>query len=247
MKEAEKRGHTLAPRDGRLFDDLPSVIVAAHELKAPLTLIRQLALSLESGTSLESSETQKLLRQITLVSEKALRLTTDLTRASRLEESLFTLEPLNPQRICEEVAHELTPLYRAHGREIRVGSVYRQLLAVANRDLLRRIILNFGDNALYYGAERTPVELQAGICRGAIRIKVRDFGPAIPVDLWGQLQASLGTNRQPLHSRPQSSGLGLFVAGQFAQAMRGRIGAIRHHDGASFYVDLMRSSQLSLL
>jgi K+-sensing histidine kinase KdpD len=76
---------------------------------------------------------------------------------------------------------------------------------------------------------------------------VRDFGPAVPTDLWQRLQSNLGTGAQTLHARPQSSGLGLFVAGQFASAMKGQIGATRHHDGATFYVDLMASSQLSLL
>ena len=33
----------------------------------------------------------------------------------------------------------------------------------------------------------------------------------------------------------------------FAEAMNGRIGAIRHKDGATFYVELQASQQLSLL
>ena len=90
------------------------------------------------------------------------------------------------------------------------------MLAVANRDLLRRIMLNFGDNAL-------------------------------PKDAWKRLQQSLGTDTQVLHSRPQSSGLGLYVAGQFADLMHGRIGATRHKDGATFYVEIDASTQLSLL
>lgn len=223
-------------------------MAAAHELKAPLALVRQLALTLEED-DYSQAERDRMLRQIALVSERALRLTTDLTRASRLEDSLFELEPLNPQQICEEVAHELTPLYKARGREIRVTSRYRPILAVANRDLLRRVVLNFGDNALHYGAENQPVELHAGKRESGskIRLGVRDYGPAIPVHTWQKLQASLGKGTQVLHARPQSSGLGLYVAGQFAQAMQGQIGATRHHDGTTFFVDITASRQLSLL
>lgn len=233
---------------GSLFGDLPFLVTASHELKAPLALVRQLALSLEAGAA-EADDQVRMLRQIILTSERALRLTTDLSRSAQLKDSLFDLEPINPQQLCEEVAHELTPLYAARGREIQVASHHRSILAVANRDLLRRIMLNFGDNALHYAASDTPVQLRARSHDGGkkIRLGVRDYGPAVPKDAWRRLEESLGTTRQALHSRPQSSGLGLYVASQFAHAMHGQIGATRHRDGATFYVDIDASTQLSLL
>lgn len=234
--------------DKLLFGDLSFAVTAAHELKSPLALIRQLALSLEVN-NVDDHERQRILRQITLVSERALRLTADLSRSARLEDSLFTLEALNPQQICEEVAHELAPLYAARGKAIRVTSRYRPVLAVANRDLLRRIMLNFADNALHYAGDGVTVELRASAKdQGAkIRLGVRDYGPEIPVNIWQTIEANLGTGRQALRGRPQSSGLGLYVAGQFAQAMQGSVGATRHRNGATFYVDVNASSQLRLL
>lgn len=241
----------LETQDGlpRKDGDLSFLLTAAHELKAPLALMRQLSLSLEAASGMTSDEQSRILRQITLTSERALRLTTDLTRTSRLEDSLFELEPLNPRQICEDVAHELSPLYKARNREIRVAARYRPILVVANRDLLRRIMLNFGDNALHYADEVSPVELKVQTVNGGskIRMGVRDFGPAVPADMWQRLQSNLGTGAQTLHARPQASGLGLFVAGQFALAMQGQVGATRHRDGATFYVDLMASTQMSLL
>lgn len=232
---------------GPYGDGLPFLVTASHELKSPLALVRQLSLALEAGMG-DEAERRRMLRQITLVSERALRLTTDLTRISRLEDSLFDVEPVNPQQICEEVAHELLPLYRAKGREIHVVSRYRPVLAVANRDLLRRIMLNFGDNALHYAAE-APVELRASVHSGGetVRLGVRDHGPAVSRSTWKSIQKNLGTDRQALHSRPQSSGLGLYIAGQFASAMQGQIGATRHRDGSTFYVEMRASTQLRLL
>ena len=241
-------GSETGSDDKLLLGDLSFAVTAAHELKSPLALIRQLALALEANT-INEEERQRILHQITLVSERALRLTTDLSRSARLDDSLFELEALNPQQICEEVAHELAPLYRARGRAIQVTSRYRPVLAVANRDLLRRIMLNFADNALHYAGDNTAVELHASIKNHGtkIRLGVRDYGPEIPVNIWQAIEASLGTGRQTLHGRPQSSGLGLYVAGQFAQAMQGNVGAIRHRGGATFYVDVNASSQLRLL
>jgi signal transduction histidine kinase len=241
-------GQRSSKQDGSLFGDLSFVVTAAHELKSPLALVRQLALTLESGL-VNPVEQARMLRQISLTSERALRLTTDLSKASRLEDSLFDMEPINAQQLCEEVASELTPLYAAKGRVIQVASHSRQILAVANRDLLRRIVLNFGDNALHYADSEAPVELRAKLYDGGrkIRIGVRDYGPALPHDVWQRLRGHMGTSTQTLHSRPQSSGLGLYVSCQFAQAMHGQVGATRHRDGATFYVDIDASTQLSLL
>lgn len=228
--------------------DLPALVAAAHELKAPLSLIRQLTLELESG-AVSQDDQQRLLRQITLTSERALRLTTDLTKAQRLNDSLFELEPINPQQLCEEVAHELAPLYAARGRTIRVATRTKPLLVVANKELLRRIILSFGDNALHYAESDEPIELKASsyLSGQKVRIGVRDFGPALASDAWKRLRGELGKNAQLIHARPASSGLGLYIASQFAQSMHGSIGATRHRDGATFYVTIDASTQLTLL
>lgn len=229
-----------------LFYDSPSLITAAHELKAPLALIRQLSLTLEQ-IDVSDAERIRMLQQVTLTSERALRLTADLTRSARLENALFELEPVNPQQLCEDIAHELTPLFTAHGRTIRVVSRRRPPLMVANRDLLRRIIMNFSDNALHYSDINGVVELSTQLIGGdVVRVGVRDYGPALPSDAWRTLIAKLQAP-QPVHARPQSSGLGLYIAGQFADVMDGAIGATRHRDGASFYVDMHASKQLRLL
>lgn len=232
--------------DGR--DEVTPLVAAAHELKAPLALMRQLALRLDDE-QLSVTERRRLLQQTVLTAERALRLTSDLTRSARLESALFELEPINPEQLCRDIVAELAPLFEAHGRDVQVKSRRHPLLLVANRDLLRRILLGFSDNALHYSTPGTAVALQIQALKraGVIRIGVRDFGPALSSDMWRQLQKKLRTAPQAIHARPESSGLGLYIASQFAEAMQGRIGAVRHKDGATFYVELQASSQLSLL
>jgi two-component system sensor histidine kinase SaeS len=225
------------------------VVGAAHELKAPLSLIRQLALRLDdTGVT---SEQQRLVHQLTLTTERALRLTTDMTKAARLQDAMFALEPLNPEQVCRDIIHELTPLFEAHGRQIAFGKARRlqSLLLVGNRDLLRRILTNFSDNALHYTDVGSIVQLQVTALKksGRVRIGVRDFGPALSPDMWKTLRRRIGVSAQSVSARPQSSGLGLYLAGQFAEAMDAEIGVTRHRDGATFYVDLQASQQMSLL
>lgn len=233
-------------QEGRTREPFRLPLAAAYELKAPLALVRQLSLALETGDYTDT-ERAVLQQRITLTAERALRLTTDLTRAERLDDGLFEIEPLNPIVLCEEVADELSPLYAAHNRTIDVKPHRRQLLGLANRELLRRILLNFTDNALHYSRD-APVYISAQQRqRGTvIRLGVRDYGPAVPANVWRRLMQDLG-RPQPLHNRPASSGLGIVVAHEFAAAMGASIGAVRHRDGVTFYVDIMTSTQLRLL
>ncbi len=234
--------------NGSLLDGLPSVIAAAHELKSPLALIRQLSLTLED-CPFSAEEQKRMLKQISLTSESALRLTSDLTRSVRLSDALFKLEPINPKQLCEDIIHELTPFFSAHDCKVRLKSRKHPLLLIANRDLLRRIIMNFSDNALHYTEENTTVEIQIAALAGGkkVRLGVRDYGPALSMDVLNSLQSRLVDASTTIHARPQSSGLGLYIARQFADAMNGNIGVKRHRNGSTFYVDLQASNQLSLL
>ena len=245
---------SLVKGDGdRLFSrpilsGLPSIVAAAHELKSPLALVRQLSLMLEDG-NVSVSDQKKMLRQISLTSERALRLTSDLTRSARLSDVLFELEPINPQQLCEDIIYELKPLFEAHNRNVRLRSRKHPLLIVANRDLLRRIIMNFSDNALYYSDVNSAIEIQINALKSGkiIRLGVRDYGPALSSDMWRSLQSKLASSSVAINARPQSSGLGIYISNQFADVMNGKIGITRHRDGSTFYVDLQASRQLSLL
>jgi signal transduction histidine kinase len=245
---SSRRGEHEQLDGGFLDGGVPSLIAAAHELKSPLALVRQLSLMLEAG-DVTAEETQRMLRQISLTSERALRLTSDLTRSARLKDALFELEPINPQQLCEDIVHELKPLFAAHGRSVELTGRKHPLLLVANRDLLRRIIMNFSDNALHYveGDGVVQIQIRALQSGSIIRVGVRDYGPALSSDMWRSLKAKLASAPQSIHARPGSSGLGLYIASQFADAMNGTIGVTRHRDGATFYVDLQSSRQLSLL
>jgi signal transduction histidine kinase len=234
--------------DGPLADGLPSIVAAAHELKSPLALMRQLSLSLEDN-NVSDADRKRMLRQITLTSERALRLTSDLTKSVRLEDAMFDLEPINPYQLCQDVAREISPLFAAHHRNIYVSSKRHSWLLVANRDLLKRIIMNFSDNALYYAEGAGDIEIKISTVNSGrqIRLGVRDYGPAVPKSIINKLKNNLSMGPAPIHTRPSSSGLGLYISSQFADAMNGKIGITRHRDGATFFVELQASSQLSLL
>ena len=224
-----------------------SFLVAAHEMKTPLSIIRQLSLTLnDDDTEISDDERSRILRQIDITSERALRLVQDLTKISKLEDTMFELEPINSKKICHDVVSEISDVFKLHNRVIRFKNVRKNELIVANYELLRSVLMNFSDNALYSSNEKTEVEIKVSNVGEKVRISVRDFGDELPLSIWRAVKKQ---NHQPVQasSRPQSSGLGIFIAQSFATAMGAKIGVIRHRNGSTFYIDLNRSGQLSLL
>lgn len=224
-----------------------SFLVAAHEMKTPLSIIRQLSLTLnDDDIQLTESEKSRILQQIDTTSERALRLVQDLTKISKLEDAMFELEPINSKKICSDVIAEISDVFRIHGRIIRFKNVRKSELVVANYELLRSILMNFSDNALYSSDEKSEVEIKISNIGEKVRISVRDYGEELPLSIWRAVKKQ---KHQPVQasSRPQSSGLGIFIAQSFATAMGAKIGVVRHRNGSTFYIDLNRSGQMSLL
>lgn len=231
---------------GSFFDESTLATAAANELSTPLVLLRQLSLAL-AADDISDSERLRLSEQLTLTTERALRLTANLQLPSA-QGILLELEPINSVSLCQEVVHELSPLFMAHGQRITLQPRSRVPLLVANRQLLRRILLAFGDNALHYGSAEQPVQLAISGHHDRIRIGVRDYGPAVPSDIWQRLDDRIARRATvALANRPHASGMSLAVARQLAGLMDSVVGTVRHHDGATFYIDLRVSGQMSLL
>lgn len=224
--------------------EVNGILVAAHELKAPLCLIRQLALNLEQRP--EPERTARIQAQLVAVSDRALKQVNDLAKIARLEDGLFALEPVGVRGICEAVHTELQPLFQAEGRRLRLIYRNKARVAIANRDLLQGIIYNFCVNALRYSDPASTSQLTVSSRRDRIRIDVRDYGPALPMSVWQALREDRLDQPITIAMRPSSSGLGLYIASRFARHIHAHLGATRHRDGTSFFVEVPVSKQLNL-
>lgn len=239
-------GSRFGVTTGAALDDSTLAMAAAGELLSPLILLRQLGLAVSADTVTED-ERQLLGRRLTLTTERALRMAAGFSMAATDQQSL-SFEPINPVGICQEVIHELMPLFVAHGQTIVLQPRTRAPLLVANRRVLQQILLSFGDNALHYGSPSHPVRMTISGHGAFVRIGVRDYGPAVPIDVWQQIEGRVTRHAAaPIATRPTSSTVGLIAARRLAELMDSAVGLIRHRDGATFYVDLRVSTQMSLL
>lgn len=229
-----------------------SLVAAAHELKAPLVLMRHLAQSLSTSELKGSLGQQRdYLERLQLTAERSLRLVQQLTLSYRLDTDqlpfAFAVEPLNINKVCAEAVHELLPYAKHHGQQLRVSGGSCPHLVLANRDVLHDIVVNLVDNAIQHNPNGEWVEVGAQ-CRGEhVRLAVRDSGGGVLPSELTRLKQHIGKQPQPLSGRAGTSGLGLYIVQQFAQAMGGALGVGRATNGTTIFVDLLRSRQLSLL
>lgn len=238
-------GKFLEAREG-FVPDSSLVVTAANELSSPLVLLRQLSLAIASD-SIDDSQRRLLSEQLTLTSERALRMAASLSMATT-NQSQLQLEPINPVSICQDVVRELAPLFAAHGQTLTLQPRTRIPLLVGNRSILQQILLSFGDNALFYGSQSHPVQMSIAGKGDRVRIGIRDYGPAVPIDTWEQIENRVARRAPvPLATRPHMSTVGLIAAKRLAEIMGSAVGVTRHQDGATFYVDLRVSGQMSLL
>lgn len=226
--------------------DMPSLVAAAHELKSPLVLLRQMSLELDET---DDPQRRKVLSErLRFTADQGLRLVEQLTLSSRLQDSLFETEPLQVQAVFQDLESQLRPLASHLGIDVSIKTPQRPLVTVANRDLLPALLRNFCDNALAYTPREGRIQLIAAQRRGQIYLGVRDEGPVISPQSFRQLRERMGRQPQPLSARPRSSGLGLWIAGLYAEAMSASLVTERHrHGGMTFGVMLAPSEQLSLL
>lgn len=224
--------------------EVNGILVAAHELKAPLSVLRQLALSMDFDDS--KNKLEHLQSEMISVSERAIKQVNDLSKIARLEDGLFEMEPVSIRAVCDDVARELNYLFRYNQRDLFIKYTNKSRLVTANRDLLHSVIYNFLLNAMHYSGKETRSELIVANSKDKVKVSIRDYGPALPNDVWREMKRGWVEKPTSIAMRPGSSGLGLYIASKFSRYMNAEIGAIRHRDGTSFFIELPISMQARL-
>ncbi len=219
--------------------EVDGILVAAHELKAPLAVIRQLALSFDEMKPAD----EHIRSEMISVSERAIKQVNDLAKIRRLADGLFEMEPVAVRAVCDDVTRELAYLFRFNRRDLSIRYSNRAKLVTANRELLHSVIYNFLLNAMHYSGEETKAELVVKDEYDKVKVEIRDYGPALPRDVWREMKRGWIKKPTSIAMRPGSSGLGLYIASKFSKYMNANIGAVRHKDGTSFYVELPVSRQ----
>ncbi len=224
----------LAAGQAELTDALAAqrrfVADASHELRSPLTTIRNNAGFLIDRPQAAAADRAEAIRDIGAEADRMAGLVDDLlTLAQTGSRRAPAPADIDLASVLVEAAGRLGP-----GDEVTVRADL-PLLVEGDRDALARLAWILLDNAVKHGEPPVTVTLTAA--GGAARVMVSDSGPGIPAaDL--DLVFERFHRGDPARS-PAGSGLGLAIAAEIARAHGGTIAAANSPEGgARFTVDL---------
>lgn len=214
--------------------------IASHELKTPLTPLQLQLDMLARALEKSGGQNERLVAKLETATHQAARL-------SRLVESLLDVSRITAGRVAleiesldlSELVHEVVQRFLPEAR--RAGSA---LMVDADAPIFGRwdrmrvdqILSNLLTNAIKYG-EGKPIEVDARVGNGTVRVSVTDHGIGIEKEA---MERIFGRFERAVSLRHFGGlGLGLFIARQFAEAHGGSIVAqSQPHVGSTFSVVL---------
>jgi len=211
----------------------------SHELKTPLTSLREGTELLADGTAGPVSPAQGEILAI-LRKQGALlqRQIEDLLDYQRAQESLsrHVTVPVALERAVHEVleAHRLQASARGIVFETRLAPVTVQ----GDPEKLRVIVDNLVSNAIKYSPDGAVVSCQLAGSASEAQLDVIDRGPGIPAAEREKIFEWFFRGEHGHHGRMQGSGLGLAIARDFAAAHGGTIAVLDSQTGGHFRVAL---------
>ena len=221
--------------------EVDGATVVAQELKRPLLELRQLALGFD-GNGISD---ERIRSEMVSVADRAIRQVNDLAKMKALKNGGFEMGPVAVRALCDDVIREVAGMFGEKRCEMTVRYSNRSRLVMANPELLSSVVYNFILDATHYASMDTKAELRVREAKGMVEIDVRDFGPALPFDVWQEVKGNLLAPKD-IAMRPGSSALGLYIASKFSKYMNAEVGAVRHRDGASFFVKIPVSRQVNM-
>src|SRR6267378_2038979 len=212
----------------------------SHELKTPLTALREGSELLAEGTAGPLSSGQREIVEILQQKSVQLQLLMEgLLNYHRAQESVGRLEltAVRFDEVVEQVLddHRLAIQARGIRADLRLDPVILQ----ADEEKLRAVAANLVSNAVKYSPDEGMISLALRRVGDEVVFDVRDAGPGIPPEDHDRIFDWFYQGEDVHRGRLQGSGLGLAIAREFVVAHGGRIEVVRDlAAGAHFRVTL---------
>ncbi len=218
----------------------PLFTALAEQLKVPLLQITRMS-------ELNSANT---LPRIAVISEQALTLV-DAYLQARDSQTVLTLEPLAASSVLYEAAESLSRFAKQSNCSIEIDQVGRSVPIMANRRLLKTILVLLGSSLITADIEEedSPRQLILGTHQSAKGIVVGVFSRQVNlsqrvINLAKQLH---GRAAQSAPALGVSGGAGLVIADLLSQHLQSPLRSYRHRSMSGVGNLLLPSHQLQLL
>jgi len=207
-------------------------VIVAHEVRNPMSSIRSCAQRIHKAVE-EGELNKKYTNYIMQEVDRLERIVKDMLTVTRQPKPNLVEENVN--RVIEEILLHMDDEIKRNG-VLLIEELDQNLPAIpVDPALLKQVILNMIQNALFFMQARETKELKVSTGRDKrfVQIRISDTGPGIP-----------GQNRKKIFepfftTKPQGTGLGLAICQRIVVAHRGKIELETEVDrGSTFIVSL---------
>lgn len=177
--------NTMLERIERLNEGLRQVSDnIAHDLKTPLTRLRNRAEAALSADGGEAAK-QEALEQMIADSDQLIRTFNALLMISRVEAGSSTaqMSDVDLSGLAQDASELYEPVAEEQGVKL-VARIAPGITIRGNRELLAQALSNLIDNAIKYGGDAPAPEIGVTLSRsgGDVRLTVTDKGPGVPAN-----------------------------------------------------------------
>ncbi len=220
LRQTNERLRTL----DQTKDDFISM--ASHQLRTPLTSVKGYVSMVLDGDAGRITETQrKLLTQSFLSSQRMVYLISDLLNVSRLKTGKFIIEavPTDLSKVIEEEVEQLAETVKGRDLELSYHKPEHFPTLMLDETKIRQVIMNFIDNAVYYTPAGGHIDVYLVEKPQSIEFTVVDNGIGVPKREQHHLFTKFYRAHNAKRSRPDGTGLGIFMAKKVVIAQGGAI------------------------
>jgi two-component system sensor histidine kinase GlrK len=214
----------------------------SHELRSPLTSVREAANLLSEGVpGALNPKQQRLVGIVASSCDRLLRLVNQILELSRLRAGMQPIrhDRVDVERLGERAVEELRPRAEDAGVVLEMERVGSTFLVSGDEDRLMQVIVNLLANAVRFTPARGRVVLRVVDAVGEVEVQVEDTGCGIP----GPALPHIFEWYRQAHQDPRGTGLGLAIVRSAVDAHGGRITVESHEGkGSRFTVLLPRGS-----
>jgi two-component system sensor histidine kinase GlrK len=239
MKELSEAVNTMCDRltaIDRMKSDFFSAL--SHDLRTPLTSIKEGTSLLLDGVGGQVTEKQrKLLKIIALESNRLIELVNSSLDLSKMEAGMmvFNYTQVSITPLIQKAVGEIEPLAMAKKIQLQVENHENLPVVKMDRERILQVLRNFLGNAVKFTFEGGIVKISACPEEGNLKVTVSDTGPGIPEEnlaiIFDKFQQ--GSPGAPKHTK--GTGLGLAIVKQIITAHGGKVWAeSKPGQGSSF-------------
>ena len=189
----------------------------SHELRTPLTAISGWGETLLTSENLDA-ETR---RGVVIIAREAKRLTgmvEELLDFTRMQDGRFTLRVEETDLLAEleDAIFTYREIFSREGIELRYECADDLPPIIADGERMKQVFCNVLDNAAKHGGSKR-IDVSVAAENGSMVIRVRDFGPGIPVEELPYVKQKFYKGS----SKARGSGIGLAVCDEIMRLHNG--------------------------